>query len=166
MNTKKEKLIEQIHKGFKEVNSGTESGQKKWTRAFMNKLRDIGIVEGYKVYSSSCSEKIPESNGGGEWLFDLCWRIEGKEKNLKGLELICECEWKMNEAAIIYDFQKLAVAKAEIKIMIVQCKAVNEIKQIKKYCKESVSKSLRKDQSIYLVCSPNDGSPLSFDKLW
>lgn len=170
----KEQILQQIRKRFELVHQRLDiQGYKKWTEAFLNVLYELGMEQnGIKVYSSSVGKIISKEIGGGEWLFDLCWSIEddgddGWKKNYKGLKLICESEWRLEIDEILYDFQKLAVAKADIKIMIVQYFG-DEFVDITKQCENSVDKSLYNDGSFYyLVGSSNGpGDSLIFKQLW
>ena len=171
----KDQILQQIRERFELVHQRKDiHGYKKWTEAFLNVLCELGMEQdGIKVYSSSVGTIISKEIVGGEWLFDLCWSIEndsddGWKKSYKGLKLICESEWKMDIDEILYDFQKLAVVKAEIKIMIVQFNDYDHYNQIKKFCEDSVSESLYNDGSHYfLVGSGNkDSDNLKFEQLW
>ncbi|TSA30089.1 MAG: hypothetical protein D4R68_01250 [Ignavibacteriales bacterium] len=156
-------LLNEIRKGFNEVQKETAiKRQKGWTQAFFTVLKKIGNKEGFKVYTSSVKEKISPREGGGEWLFDLCWSFEGTrkdnwKKHYKGLKLICECEWKMSDDEIIYDFQKLAVGKAELKIMIVQYKSEEQFKEFIKSCEKSVDENLITDTEKYILVGSGNG---------
>lgn len=77
--------------------------------------------------------------------------------------MICESEWSMDVEEIIYDFQKLAVGKAEIKLMIVQFDDINVFNELIKICKKSISNKLLNDGSFYyLVGSGNDSNTVEF----
>ena len=158
---KNEEIIKEIKKSFKLIHDSDFSGRKNWTMAFLNKLRELGEKNGYTVYPNSEE---------GEWLFDHCWSEENKGgnwiENFKGLKLICESEWNTDHEDIIYDFQKLAVGKAEIKIMIVQCNGNDEYEILLRKIENAVDSSLiEKDSQYILVASDNKGE-LKFTPLW
>ncbi|HUX59769.1 MAG TPA: hypothetical protein VMV32_00540, partial [Ignavibacteriaceae bacterium] len=150
-------LLKKIRKGFNEVQKETAiNRQKGWTEAFFAVLKEIGNEQGFKVYTSSAEKKVIQEEGGAEWLFDLCWSFERPgnddwKKDYKGLKLICECEWKMNSDEIIHDFQKLAVGKAELKIMMVQYKSEEQFNEFKTSCEKSVDKKLCADDAEYIL---------------
>ena len=102
MSRRNDQLIVEIHERFDEIQKKSNiHGKRAWTAAFHRVLFDLGIEKGYKVYTSSLKEKTETMPAGGEWLFDLCWSIEGEEdddwmRNYKGLKLICESEWLTN----------------------------------------------------------------------
>ena len=164
-------LLEIIHIGFNEVHKNEiYYGRKEWTKAFFDKLREIGLQEHYKVYPKSTSDLIPYKDG--EWLFDLIWSCEGTGENdwkqkYKGLKLICESEWDTKIDAILYDFQKLAVGKADIKIMLVQFNNSQNFESIINTCEDSIDPSLYNDGSKYiLVGSGNNESEIKWVELW
>jgi hypothetical protein len=168
-------LLKVIRTRFNEVQKGTAiKKQKGWTQAFFTALKEIGNQEGFKVYTSPANNKISTREGGGEWLFDLCWSFEGTgkddwKKDYKGLKLICECEWKMDADEIIYDFQKLAVGKAELKIMIVQYKSKKQFNEFKTSCEKSVDKKLYADDAEYILIgsgNAKDDTEIKWEKLW
>ena len=159
-------IIKKIKKGFKEVNiKEIKLSRREWTEQFLKKLTEIGRHEKFKVYPSKYD--VSDNDKNGEWLFDLCWSIEGNGKWMekwKGLKLICECEWNISKEEILYDFQKLAVAKADIKIMIVQFNNAMEYETIKAWCENAVDDNLRNDNSIYFLVG--SGPVLKFKQLW
>jgi len=172
--TNNEILIE-IRKGFNKVQHNTAiERQRGWTQAFINVLREIGFNEKLKVYTSSLKQKIGPRKGGGEWLFDLCWSYEGFGKDdwkthYTGLKLICECEWRMNEDEILYDFQKLAIGKAELKIMIIQYKSEEQFMKIKEACEKSVDTKLYDDNAKYILIGSGNGKndyEIKWQELW
>ena len=89
--------------------------QKKWTQELKSRLAELGSELGYAVYTSS----TPRATGG-EWLFDVTW-IEASEGYLLGLPLVLECEWSPDGAS--HDFQKLLIARAERRVMILASKS-------------------------------------------
>ena len=159
-------IIEKIKNEFEVVNKiEAKLSRMEWTEQFLNKLAKIGKQEKFKVYPSKYN--APDKDKNGVWLFDFCWSYEKKGKWMKkwkGLKLICECEWDISKKAILYDFQKLAVAKADIKIMIVQHDGQKKYEKIKKWCENAVDDNLRNDNSMcFLVGS---GPSLKFEQLW
>ena len=173
MKTKNKEILEEIKLRLNLVQrKETINGRKNWTKAFFDILKEIGIEEGHKVYSSSTSTPIPEKDGGPEWLFDLSWSIESRLEDswmtdYKGLKLICESEWNMSRDEVIYDFQKLLVGKADIKIMIVQFNKKETFDKVMEWCKQAADISLRGDDSAYiLIGSGKDDMEVRWEPLW
>ena len=106
-------------------------------------------------------EDLKEINRPGfvnrEWLFDLHWYTEQEEVNegedipyfsVERLPLAVECEWNLNKkkgvfrGEIKYDFQKLVVTNAELRLMIFQIKDVDDLVKLGNYF-ENVIKSYK-----------------------
>ena len=54
---------------------------------------------------------------GGEWLYDFTCLEYSDSECLKGIPLVAECEWG-NEDHINEDFEKLLLARADVRVMI------------------------------------------------
>ncbi len=80
------------------------------TRQIKNRIGNLGNSLGFQVYCSQC-----KYDKNGEWLFDLTWTRETKH-TLKSLILALESEW--NRSEVIDDFEKLLVARANHRVMI------------------------------------------------
>jgi hypothetical protein len=106
----------------------------------------------YKVYSHGLSIHLRQSNGGKykntEWLYDLHWYTESSEPYLpKSLPLVVECEWNPKRkgdrevpySGIKYDFQKLLVTNADLRLMIFIIKKDNEIVELDKYFNKAIN---------------------------
>ena len=67
----------------------------------------------------------------GEWLFDLVWAA-GQDKPWQFWEmpLAMECEWSTNRDDITWDFEKLLVAKARIKLLVFQQASKDDVKKL------------------------------------
>ena len=64
--------------------------------------------------------QIPPANQG-EWLYDVtCFRYEAPWPNRQKILLVGEVEWGDNNprAAVLQDFAKLLVARAEVRVMV------------------------------------------------
>jgi hypothetical protein len=161
-----QEIIKKIEDEFRKVqNNSNVKTRKEWTSAFLHELGKIGHELGYDILPNKyCEKKKPREP---EWVFDLCWSIHSKEwtEKWEGLKLICECEWNMSREEIIVDFQKLAVAIADIKIMIVQHNKSLTFNTIKKWCEDSIKPGFLKScGQYYLVSSGPD--KLHFERLW
>lgn len=166
-------ILNRIQVAFNEVQSDkSNAGREYWTSKFLGKLEKIGESLNYKVYPDK--DKESKSKIHGEWMFDLCWSMEGANPDdwmtkYQGLKLICESEWSLDKGAILYDFQKLAVAKADIKIMITQYNQGTTYEMIREWCERSVDRSLYEDGSTYILVGSGNGdkdTTVRFEKLW
>ncbi len=86
-----------------------------WTTVLLKKFGELGCCLGYVPYPY-------KSENTGEWLVDLCWSKEKDnwQETFTGLKLACEIEWARNIDEILYDFMKLTVIRADIRLMIIQ----------------------------------------------
>lgn len=120
----------------------------------------------FKVYSHGLSHHLRQINGGKykntEWLYDLHWYTEANEPYLPtGLPLVVECEWnpkrkgdrKIPYSGIKYDFQKLLVANADLRMMIFIIKQDNDILELDIYFDKAISnyKHLEKNSKFLFV---------------
>jgi hypothetical protein len=76
-----------------------------------------------------------------EWLYDLHWFKEGGSYRMTSLPLVVECEWaykrkgdedKDDYSAVKWDFQKLLVANAKLRLMVFRKRTGTDIKSKKK----------------------------------
>lgn len=94
----------------------TALGDRPWTSGVKAALRDVGHDNGFKVAAAGCAQVE-----NGEWLFDVVWYEAGEAHwSLKSLPLVAESEWNPHFDAIAWDFEKLLVAKAALKLMVFQ----------------------------------------------
>lgn len=100
---------------------------KEWTKRIKDDLCELGQKYNYGV-SAFGVEKADE----GEWLFDLVWADGNDNPSWQFFEmpLAMECEWSTTKGDIIYDFEKLLVAKARHKLMVFQQKSQDDINSI------------------------------------
>lgn len=93
-------------------NRGERWSTREWTRRVINALIQLGIEEEY----APCPN--PEYSWG-EWLYDVIW-LQVDEDNIDrvlSVPLVAEVEWG-NQDEIWSDFQKLLVARANVRVMI------------------------------------------------
>lgn len=106
----------------------------------------------YKVYANGLSEHLRQVNGGtfknSEWLYDLHWYTEGKEPyTTVSLPLVMECEWnpkrkgdsKVPYSGIKYDFQKLIVSNADLRLMVFRIKELSNLNDLCTYFESNIS---------------------------
>lgn len=86
-----------------------------WTHAIKSALCDAGHTLGYRVATGGVAQADEQ-----EWLFDQVWMDWlAKPRQLKRIGLVVECEWG-NQGDIFDDFEKLLVARADVRLMIFQ----------------------------------------------
>lgn len=91
-------------------------GDRPWTSGVKAALCDAGHECGFKVAAAGCAQA-----NIGEWLFDVVWYETGTiDWSLKSLPLVAESEWDPHFDAIAWDFEKILVAKATLKLMVFQ----------------------------------------------
>ncbi len=85
------------------------------TKLIKDAIIDIGEEYKYLTCPSSCGTNT-------QFLYDLIWYSENTnaDKTLHSIPLILESEWSFKYADIKYDFEKLLIVKAKIKIMVFQ----------------------------------------------
>ncbi len=116
------------------------------TRFVKRELIKLGHKSGFKVYANGLTNEdlieIDEEFVNREWLYDIHWFTNGKEPySVESLPLVVECEWnprrkgdgKIPYSGVKYDFQKLVVANAELRLMIFIIKKDNELAVLGKY---------------------------------
>jgi hypothetical protein len=117
-------IEQEVLQGFKslsEVWSHIDISDSNCTRQIKDKICDIGILKGFKVYASQCAY---EKNGA--WLYDLCWAEETEKGEFVRLPLALESEW--NRSTLSEDFQKLIVSKADHRVMVLWEKTIEAFK--------------------------------------
>ncbi|HWA26868.1 MAG TPA: hypothetical protein VG734_14510 [Lacunisphaera sp.] len=87
-------------------------GDRDWTVGIKASVAKLGIMAGWKVCTSSVNGIDREC----EWLFDQTWFHNGNGM-LREVGLVLESEWG-NFQEVRYDFEKLLVARAPMKVMI------------------------------------------------
>lgn len=128
------------------------------TEHIMDALSQLGRKKGFKSMSNRISEKL-EKEGWfkkAEWLYDLHWFKENKPYGLTNLPLVVECEWDWIRdderkkkkktgggepdifGAIKWDFQKLLVANADLRVMIFQERIKKDNDVLDKYFDDTI----------------------------
>lgn len=137
------------------------------TRLIKDKLALLGHHRfKYKVYANGLSPHHTQLNGGtfknAEWLYDLHWYVEGKDKyTTVRLPLVMECEWQQKRkgdrivpfSGIKYDFQKLLVANAEFRLMIFKIEKATDFEALEIYFENNINnyKHLPKDAAFLFI---------------
>ena len=94
-----------------------------WTHAVKSELYAAGQALEYYV----CTSGVAQANHG-EWLFDQVWiNWPPTPRQLKRIGLVVECEWRQAQDDILDDFEKLLVARADVRLMIFQAPTAEEV---------------------------------------
>jgi len=141
------KIIETLNRFLVEVEVNNFKGDTPWTSAIKKMIGDLGLSQEFncQVAIGGFPDKYER-----EWLFDIVWYIEDKERRLKNLKLIVECEWNKNYHAIKYDFEKILVGRAERRLFICQSKKEN-IEELFQKLQSSINEYENNSGDRYLI---------------
>jgi hypothetical protein len=95
---------------------GPERTPRQWTTQVKEDIGSLGVTHGWDVCTSGFTHRFER-----EWLYDLIWYRNSADGHLSEVYLVLESEWNGAAADIKNDFEKLLLAKAELKIMVFQC---------------------------------------------
>jgi hypothetical protein len=113
------------------------TGNRSWTLEIKKRLTRLGENYGYKTCASGFGGDCEP-----EWLYDIVWykeEGEGHNARLTGVSLVAESEWNLDFKHIKYDFEKLLLANASLKLMICQGH-VKSKDGLMEYFKQAISK--------------------------
>jgi hypothetical protein len=122
------------------------------TRFIKKLLIKLGHELKFKVYANRLNkEDLQEINQpfvNREWLFDIHFYTDSNEPySVESLPLVAECEWNPRRkgdsivpfSGIKYDFQKLIVSNAELRLMIFKIKKSSDLAQLETYFKNTIN---------------------------
>ena len=138
-----EKIIEILADSIKTFFDFKSEIRSQRTRLIKKELSKLGLKLGYKVWTNRLfpedineimngtkfnEEEFDENFAKEEWLYDLHWYTESGHYTPKSLPLIMECEWENKRpgdenkkdygTSVRFDFQKLVVSNATLRLMI------------------------------------------------
>jgi hypothetical protein len=93
---------------------GKNAGDKTWTSE-LNQQLIKHEPPGYRTCVKGWTD--------AEYLYDMIWMKTGPENNCQDIGVVLECEWGMDRNGmyrVMYDFQKLLIARADTRVMIFQ----------------------------------------------
>jgi hypothetical protein len=150
------------------------------TRLIKDKLSELGARKlkgkpSYKVYANGISEHLRQENGGpfrnAEWLYDMHWYVNGIDAyTTLEVPMVMECEWnpvhrkdrnKVPFSGIKYDFQKLLLANATLRVMIFKVRKVDHLDELYSYFQNNINnyKLLPKNADFLFIAFPmNQGT--------
>lgn len=135
--TTTEQAIINVLQEFEAVASGILKGNTAWTKGIKRKLYKLGYEYGY----TTCASGL-DGDSEAEWLYDVVWYKEdgeGQDARIIDVPMVAECEWNGGIGHIKYDFEKLLLANAPLKVMI--CRAtVDTMQATKDYFADAIAK--------------------------
>lgn len=145
-------IITELGKANIEFFSITTSRRPNRTRFIKDKIALLGHHKfGYKVYANGLSKNLIQTEGGifknREWMFDLHWYTEGIDPYTTiQLPLVMECEWQQKDrrdrtiafSGIKYDFQKLLIANASLRLMIFRVTKIEQFDTLFSYFENNI----------------------------
>ena len=176
-------IVEQLGCLLPTIFNRTSRHRTKLIKVALALLGDISLngKPHYKVYANKIPRYLRTCDGGNfkckEWHYDLHWyeEVEGEKYMLKKLNLAVECEWRWTKSdekvepdkkkdyygAVKYDFQKLLVANAELRLLIFRIrkgKKEERFKRLDEYFDASINKceSLPEDSKFLIVAFDED----------
>ena len=105
-------IMRAIQEGLDGLEITTSDSNPVWTKAIATKLCEIG--RGFNFQVRATAEETNRDRP--EWLYDVTW-LERDTGRLVAAPLVAECEWKKPKD-INYDFDKLLLARASVRLMI------------------------------------------------
>ena len=124
------KICRYVWQSLNRVNerlAGRGQGARVWTHNIMSELCNAGQALGYDVCTTG---GVTQANSPG-WLFDQVWLDWiPTPRQLKRISLVVECEWGMTCEEIFYDFEKLLVARADVRLMIFQARNAERVNEL------------------------------------
>lgn len=120
------------------------------TRQIKSKLAELGE----EVFNCCVATSGFNGTYEKEWLYDLVWYKEdgdGDNKRLTDVPLVMECEWNQYLKEIKYDFEKLLLANARLRLFICFV-SPNDFQSVSSYFKDAVRKyELGKKDDRFLI---------------
>ncbi len=114
----------------------------RWTQEILDAIVKLARDAGQEAY---VSRKYKTEAHGNEWLYDLTWlEYSTQERRLTRAVAVLESEWSRSHNDIFYDFQKLLLARADLRVMVFQ---VYNMDQWHKVVKQFVSEIQDFEQS-------------------
>ena len=96
-----------------------------WTKKILTTLCNLGKCLKYEAWAAGTSRNpVPnEYRERGEFLYDVSWRELDSSCRIISFPMVAECEWgPLRE--IKYDFQKLLLARAKVRVMVYYAKGI------------------------------------------
>jgi hypothetical protein len=124
-----------------------------WTKQLKDDIGTLGEKHDWTVCAGGFKGRFE-----GGWLYDLVWYKE-TNGHLSQVYLVLESEWGKYQSLIKYDFEKLLLAKATLKVMIFQTDN-RRIEDLFKFLEEGIRAFplLQSAEETYLLIAFNNDS--------
>lgn len=160
--------------------------KKEMTKEIFICLTNLGHKLGFKVYANVFTKKDWEILNNKErisgyekfvnreWLYDMHWYTDVEETDYQTEDffLAMECEWSKNKASnwntnfkdIGYDFQKLLVCNARLRLMITRVSKTSHNIELQHYFNNAVKnyKRLQNGSKFLCVCYDMEAKKMNF----
>jgi hypothetical protein len=124
-------------------------GDANWTYEIKSRLSILGRNHNYKICASGFKDECEP-----EWLYDFVWyKEEGEKENARLIDvpLVLESEWNLKFEHIKYDFEKLLLANARLKVMLCQAHINNRQHRLD-YFNDAIAKYQKNvHEEVYLI---------------
>jgi hypothetical protein len=165
-------LLDQISKTYVYAK---HDARKPNSNAIKYNIVKLGHQLGYKVYANGLTEEQKQEQFNNykflnrEFLFDIHWYKDKKGEFYmpEKISLVAESELgdrrkgdqsKLKNPAVMFDFQKLLMANAELRLLIFKVKNRSELQALEHYFEKSIGayKQLEKDAIFLFACFQHD----------
>ena len=142
------RIISEIIAAFEQqeqelLQRGQPEGRREWTQTVKTTLCKLGKRLGCMTWATG----VPKYCDGPEWLYDVVWG----NSDLISVPMVAECEWG-DLGEIQYDFSKLLLARATVRVMVCDSWTTNrDPAPIKKELRELVGAFYGAPGDIYLL---------------
>jgi hypothetical protein len=158
----------------------TEKNRGPRTQIVKTELAMLGHQLGFKVYANHLSKanvkKIGNNFNDTEWMYDVHWYTEHDHYSTTSLELAVESEWesRRNEdksedaySGIKYDFQKLLITNASLRLMIFKVGQEEELETLYTYFKVAIEgyRSLIEGDTFLFIAFHNKSKSFYYTEL-
>jgi hypothetical protein len=125
-------------------------GNREWTNAVKLAVAGIMSARGCIVYTNG---GLADTRGE-EWVFDLCACHQDAAGRLIDIDLVLESEWSSNLHAQQWDFQKLLLARAKLRVFVTEVANQNNVTGVFERCTDEVEASnLPLNGDRFLLCA-------------
>lgn len=107
---------------------------------------ELGHSLGFRV---SCKRSCYPQANDGEWLYDQLWYVTRTDNSIIRVPMVLEAEFTDTEPHIDGDFQKLLIARADVRVWLWQ--TVDALKHIDLYKQQirDFDRSLPRDEWVF-----------------
>ena len=126
------RLIQSVRDAFQGLNTWpneAKNSSKCWTTRLFSELDRLAVCLGVDIRRGP--KRKEEKNLKWEFLYDVCFFVPRRDRDsddgyftpetpLKQALIVLECEWSRREQKkdILYDFSKLLIARAELRVLV------------------------------------------------